>query len=57
VETSIGELAAGAAEFPDTGPTLVLIGDALDAVERVRPEPEAASVPQVPLVDSRIYAW
>jgi hypothetical protein len=35
----------------------VLIGDALDAVERVRPEPEAASVPQVPLVDSRIYAW
>jgi uroporphyrin-III C-methyltransferase / precorrin-2 dehydrogenase / sirohydrochlorin ferrochelatase len=57
VETSIGELAAGAAEFPDAGPTLVLIGDALDAVERVRPEPEAASVPQVPLVDSRIYAW
>jgi uroporphyrin-III C-methyltransferase/precorrin-2 dehydrogenase/sirohydrochlorin ferrochelatase len=57
VETSIGELAAGAIEFPDAGPTLVLIGEALDAVEQVRPEPEAASIPRVPFVDSRIYAW
>ncbi|WP_046868943.1 siroheme synthase CysG [Microvirga massiliensis] len=55
VVTSIGELAAGAAEFPDAGPTLVLIGDALDADQRARPEPEAVSVPQVPFVDSQIY--
>ncbi|HEX2135161.1 MAG TPA: siroheme synthase CysG [Microvirga sp.] len=56
VAASIGELAAGATPFPSPGPTLVLIGDAIDGLRSARPEGDAAHVAEPPAMAAQPLA-
>ena len=57
VTTTVGELAGGAAPFPSAGPTLVLIGEALEAGHDGDADRRLAPAVQLPFLDSRTLAW